>query len=85
VSVRTDPLERQATMDRLAGETDDQLRHDLAYWGVAVLDHEARCNELRIEFDAVQELHEEAQAHVRLVADELSRRRDRTRARGGPS
>lgn len=77
--------EREQAVARLTAETDEQLRADLAFWAVAVADHEHRWAALTNERDAVGELFREAQTWVRIVVDELAARREKARARGGLS
>jgi hypothetical protein len=81
----TSAEERAQAIEKVAAETDDQLRHDLAYWAVAVADHEKRYVELTNQRADVTDLFQEAQAWVRIVTDELAQRRENARARSGPS
>ena len=85
MSITTSAEERAQAVEKVAGETDEQLRQDLAYWAVAVADHEKRYQELTNQREDVGDLYKEAQAWVRVVTDELAERRERARARGGPS
>lgn len=85
MSITTSAEERAQAIEKVAGETDDQLRQDLAYWAVAVADHEKRYVELTNARGDVQDLYHEAQAWVRVVTDELAQRREKARAGGGPS
>ncbi len=82
MSITTDAAERAKAIETAAGETDDQLRHDLAYWAVAVADHEKRFVELTNQREDVTDLFKEAQAWVRIVTEELAARREKARARG---
>ena len=79
MSITTSPEERAQAVKTVAAETDDQLRHDLAYWAVAVADHEKRWAELTNQREDVTDLFKEAQAWVRIVTDELATRRERAR------
>lgn len=75
MSITSSPEERAQAAAKLADKTDEQLQADLAYWAVAVADHEDRWAELTNERGRVAELHNEAKAHMGLVTAELQRRR----------
>lgn len=79
MSITTSTEEREQAVEKLAAKSDEQLREELAYWSVAVVDHQDAFVKLTNERHAAADLHEEAQAWVRLVTVELQKRRNRRR------
>lgn len=75
MSITTSPLEREQAISSIAGKDHAQVVEDLEYWAIAVADHQDRFVTLTNEREGARELWEEAQAWVRLLVEDLQRRR----------
>lgn len=79
MSITTSRDEREQAQAKVVQETDEQLRADLAFWAVAVADHEDTFTRLTNERQTSVDLFQEAQAWIRLVTTELQQRRRSSR------
>jgi hypothetical protein len=79
MSITTSNQERQEAVEKLADRSDEQLRDDLAYWAVTTGEHQQEFQKVSEQRLAVLELHNEAQAWVSLITQELMVRRVRGR------
>ena len=79
MSIISDREEREAALGKLTTATDEQLTGDLAYWSVAARDHEVESQGLLHRQLMLRDLHQEEEAWVALIADEMRSRRARLR------
>lgn len=75
MSIVDSPADRQEAVQRVAAKTDEALRVDLEYWTLAAFDHVAEYRELTNRQVHLSRLHNEEEAWVGLIVEEIRRRR----------